>query len=362
MIRKGGLLRKRDSLLRMIAVCGEMPVQLVGKVVESDSYAASLLTGLKKDGYISVRNKDGYRGYVLREKGRRHMLEYCREDTAYFLQESLQTAHVKSELKKRVRLHRMSEVWIFFWKMGVRIFRSQKPVWGKGIEKNGVETAAYYGSTEYKNGCDAINGSRACGVLLSGKSAYVVYNTMEQRMKWAKKLERSMRIWTERELLKIGMFQRADAVILGRNMDFLEELLESDGGIRGELFQVDDIYERYYYIPMCEDARLQVCLLTDTGKQKKWHQFLGNMIVQKKEREYDLSEGYDAHGNPVYFCYELDMQQLLRIKKEMLWNRTGTIVCFDYQAEALKQYLGETVTIQAVITQKAVLFLQESME
>lgn len=358
-IRKGRLLRKRDSLLRMIAICGELPAQLAGKVVGSDSYAVSLLTGLKKDGYISARNKDGCRGYVLREKGRRYILELCREDTAYFLQESLQTAHVKSELEKRVRLHRMSEVWIFFWKMGVRIFRSQKPVWGKGTEKNGVETAVYYGSTEYKNGCDAIKGSRACGVLLSGKSAYVVYNTMEQRMKWAKKLERSMRIWTEREILKRGSLQRADAIILGKNMGFLGEILESDGGIRGELFQVDDVYERYYYIPMHEDARLQVCLLTDTEKRRKWHQFLGNMIFQKKEREYDLCEGYDEHGNPVYFCYELDMQQLFLIKKEMLWNKSGIIVCFDYQAEALKWYFREPVTIQAVISRKAMLFLQE---
>lgn len=354
-------MKKRDSLLRMIAICGELPAQLAGKVVGSDSYAASLLTGLKREGYISVRNKDGCRGYVLREKGRRYILEFYGEDTAYFLQKSIQTAHVKSEPEKRIRLHRMSEVWIFFWKMGVSVFRSQKPVWGKGTEKNRAETAVYYGSTEYKNGCDSIKGSRACGVLLSGKSAYVVYNTMEQRMKWAKKLERSMRVWTERELLNRGRLQRADAVILGQTMNFLGEILESDGGIRGELFQVDDVYERYYYIPMHEEAKLQVCLLTDADKRRKWYQFLGNVVFRKKVREYDICEGYDEYGKPVYFCYELEMQHLLRIKKEIIWNMSGTIVCFDYQAETLKRYFGELVTVQVVLADKAVLYLQEGI-
>lgn len=47
--------------------------------------------------------------------------------------------------------------------------------------------AFYYGSLEFKGMSEAIRGSRSCGVLLSGDTVLVVYNTMDRNMKWAKK-------------------------------------------------------------------------------------------------------------------------------------------------------------------------------
>lgn len=38
-----------------------------------------------------------------------------------------------------------------------------------------------------------------------------------------------------------GSLQRFDAVVMGDTMEFMEELLLSDGGAKGNLFQVDDI-------------------------------------------------------------------------------------------------------------------------
>lgn len=179
-------MKKEDVLLRLIAISGELPAGLVGEIVESESYAAALITRLKKENYISVRNAGGYKGYVLRGKGKRYLLERYEDDLSFFLSGSAQTNHVKSEPEKRLRLHRMSEVWVFFWKMGIEIFQSQKPDLGNGFEKSGKK-AVYYGSLEYKESAEAIKGSRACGVLLTGDTAYVVYNTMAKRMKWAQR-------------------------------------------------------------------------------------------------------------------------------------------------------------------------------
>lgn len=352
-------MRKQDRLLLMIAVCGELPSKLTGQVVGSDSYAAALITKLKQEGLIAVRSGEGYRGYVLKAKGRRYVLETYGPDAAFFLRGAAGRGHVKSEVHKRVRLHRMSEVWVFFWKAGVCIFQSQKPALGSGSGENGVEAAAYYGSLEFKADFEAIKGSRACGVLLSGNSAYVVYNTMEQRMKWAKKMERSMRTWTEKLLLKKGSLYTADALIFGGNPVFLCELLESDGGIRKNLFQVDDIYERYYYVPLWNRAVVQVWLLLDETKRERLKLFLGGILFQKREKEYAICDGYDRQGNPVYFCHELEMRHLLRVKQEMAWHQGGMVVCLDYQEEALRMYFGEEIEIQAVITEKLAEYLQQ---
>lgn len=61
----GGYMRKQDTLLLMIAVSGEMPADLAEHIIGSVSYTAAVITRLKQEGYISVRNKAGYKGYVL---------------------------------------------------------------------------------------------------------------------------------------------------------------------------------------------------------------------------------------------------------------------------------------------------------
>ena len=37
--------------------------------------------------------------------------------------------------------------------------------------------------------------------------------------------------------------------------------------------------------------------------------------------------------NPVYLGYDLEMRQLCRIKQELLWRPSVSIVCMDYQAK-----------------------------
>ena len=128
-------MKKEDVLLRLIAISGELPAGLVGEIVESESYAAALITRLKKENYISVRNAGGYKGYVLRGKGKRYLLERYEDDLSFFLSGSAQTNHVKSEPEKRLRLYRMSEVWVFLWKMGIEIFQSR--IWEMGLKKVG---------------------------------------------------------------------------------------------------------------------------------------------------------------------------------------------------------------------------------
>ena len=149
-------MKKEDVLLRLIAISGELPAGLVGEIVGSESYASALITRLKKENYISVRNAGGFKGYVLRSKGKRYLLEKYEDDLFFFLSGSAQTNHVKSEPEKRLRLYRMSEVWVFFMKMGIEIFQSQKPDLGNGFEKSGKK-AVYYGSLEYKESTDRYN-------------------------------------------------------------------------------------------------------------------------------------------------------------------------------------------------------------
>ena len=128
--------RQQDKLLIIIAMSGEMPTYLGQYVTGSISYTAALITRLKKERYISLRCKDGYRGYVLLEKGRNYLLSEYEKELSFFISGSGQTGHVKSEPEKRMRLYRMSEVWVFFWKAGIEILRNHKPDMDKGFVRD----------------------------------------------------------------------------------------------------------------------------------------------------------------------------------------------------------------------------------
>ena len=354
-------MKKKDLLLITIAISGELPFEIVGEVVDSDSYGAAIITSLKQDGFISVRNRSGCKGYVLRARGKKYLLKEYETDTEFFLKGAIETNHVKSEIEKRIRLHRMSRAWVFFLKMGIPIFRSQKPILDENLRKsrNGEMQIAYYGSLEFKNGVDSIKGSRACGLFVTGESGFIVYHTMSQKMKWAKKMERSMRTWAERLFMQQGISSTVDAIIVGDNITLMNELLESDGGIRGDLYQVNDIYEHSFFIPMCKEADVQIELLLDTKRRIRLHKFLCGILDTVEEREYSVHAGYDKSGKPVYFCYELELRHLKRVKHDLGWKNVGSILCLEYQKAALEKYFGKGVEIHEILTEKVKQYLQQ---
>lgn len=118
---------RKDELLLLIAVSGEIPSDWIGRAVGSESYAAVLLTRLKREGEVKLRSKDGIRGYLLRNKAKQYLLVHYWDDVRLYLSGANSTNHVKSEPEKRLRLHRMSMVWIYIHRAGIRIFQSEKP-------------------------------------------------------------------------------------------------------------------------------------------------------------------------------------------------------------------------------------------
>ena len=166
-----------------------------------------------------------------------------------------------------------------------------------------------------------------------------------------------MRTWTERMLLKGGHSNKADALVLGQNIEVLLKLLESDGGIKKDLFRPDDIYDQYYYIPICKEGILQLVLLTEKPKREKLKQSLFSKFSIRKEKEYAAYNVCDENGNPTYFVYDLEMRQLCRIKQELLWRPSASIVCMDYQMETIREYLGEKVVIYELSTENVMKYL-----
>ena len=352
-------LDKRDELLLLVAVSGEIPADWIGTAVGSESYGAALITRLKKEGMLRQRKKDGLWGYLLSVKAKRYLLNRYQKDVEMYLDGASSTNHVKSELDKRLRLHRMSMVWIFCRKAGIGVFLHQKPTlpWEMGRETKEEtiweksEWAAYYGTTEWKRPGDLeIKGSRACGLLM-GSHCYIVYNTMNRLMKWGPKIERNLAGRLEIRMRKYGGTFLTGAIFFGTGMEMLRRLLESEGGIKGNLFALDDIYEHYYYVPLRAETWLQLRLLCDEMGNQRLTAFLGQLSNIPSQKEQHLEDGWDQDGSPVYFCYLMDLRKISRILKRTL-ARPGKLICFSYQAQALREIFPESFRIQAMEPEK----------
>ncbi len=357
-------LDKRDELLLLVAVSGELPANWIGIAVGSESYGAALITKLKKEGMLHLRKKEGLWGYLLSIKAKRYLFDTYREDVEMYLSGSSSTNLVKSEPDKRLRLHRMSMVWILCRKAGIGIFSHQKsPLpWemGRASEKEQrweqSEWAAYYGTAEWKRPGDLeIKGSRACGLLMGNRS-YIVYNTLDRLMKWVPKIERNLAGRLEIRMRKYGRTSLAGAILFGIDMSMIRRLLESEGGIKGNLFFLDDVYEHYYYVPLKVEAWLQLRLLCDDVGNQRLITFLGEMLKIPLQNEQHLEDGWDRDGRPVYFCYLMDLWKISRILKKPL-TRPGKLICFTYQAQALKEIFSEFFQIQAMEPEKVIQYL-----
>ncbi len=339
----------------------------MGEAAGSKEYGAALLTRLKRDGEIKLRSKDGIRGYLLRAKGKRYLLETYREDVEMFLSGSGATNHVKSEPDKRLRLHRMSMVWICFYRMGVGIFASDKPALFPGLypspyssmgmgEESGGTIGNYYGTPEWKLETDKeISGSRACGILV-GDEAFVVYNTMDSLMKWTPKIERNLRSRMEMRFRRFGEVKLYGAMMMGRDMDMLGRILGSDGGLKGNLYQVDETYEHIYFVPLVKEAAVQVRLLCSMEGREKLRTFLCGALSRVHENPFGMEAGTDGNGRKVYFCYLLELGLLRRIRAQGA-ARGGRVFCFTYQAKAVREVLGERFEVEAIRPEKVYRYL-----
>lgn len=354
---------RRDELLLLMALSGEMPADWVGGAAGSESYGAVLLTRLKQEGFVKLRSGDGLRGYLLRAKGKRYLLETYREDVEAFLTGAVCTNHVKSEPEKRLRLHRMSMVWITCHRAGIRIFAGEKPELFPAIHPIPYDSqqeqedrgAFYYGTSEWKLETDQeIKGSRACGILLAD-TTYVVYNTMDSLMKWTQKTERNLRNRISMRLQKSRKGNLGGAVLFGKDMELLKRLLASDGGVKGNLFRLDDTYEKFYYIPF-EEPMLQLRLLCDLKGQERLARFLSTALKEVQKERFGLEAGRDANGIPVYFCYLLELWQLRRIWSQRFLEG-GRIFCFTYQARVLKEVFADHFVIEAIQPEKVYQYL-----
>ena len=245
----------KDRLISMIAICGEMPVDQLTRLPGGYEYKISIIKQLKKKHMIKTFYKDGLRGLRLLLPAKDELLKQNDERFSFYLTGVSETNHIRSEVPRRLRLHRMAETLITMQNGKVEIYRDNKPhIFAPERIETQISFPAFYSSREIKEmGIDTIKikGARSMGTLMTESRIYAVYNIGDSLIEWDYKAEMRFKAMMQTTICQNRLKHQYSGVsisglLLGNSMELAAEIFRQTR--EKEYFLFDGGYEHFYYL------------------------------------------------------------------------------------------------------------------
>ena len=346
-------------LLTLTALSGELPTSLVSRLPGGEAYKTKVIKRLKKDGFLRTYYADRLRGFRLTAAAKSLLLESWPDYFALWLTGSSETNTLKSELIRRLRLHRMAEVLVAMYNAEVAVCPWEKPaVFSPTLPTAGtqVEWPVYYSSREVKEigpQRDKIRGSRATGVLLTPSDILAVYNTGDSMMKWERNSEQRLEVFLEMDICRYrlpGQYSsnKPSAIVFGAGMEMMPILMGAGGNQRHHYFVNEDHYSHFYFLPNDHKGEFVLQLLCQPEKKAMLDSILMQTLSAPKLYWYAEHDAWDG-DEPVLLGYTCDMPRIRRYAAALQLHKIkGWLYCFDFQKETLQQICGPNVEIRCI--------------
>ncbi|MBD5532942.1 MAG: hypothetical protein HDQ98_12240 [Lachnospiraceae bacterium] len=358
---------KKDTqayrLLELVAVCGELPAELIYRLTGSTSYKETVTWLLKKEKLLRVYYRDKMRGYRLGRRAKAVLLSDNPERFSFYLTGNVDTNLLKSEVTRRIRLHRIAEVHVAMQNAGVAVFRDEKPkVFAPDMPYCGkLEGTAFYSSREVKElGIEAvkIKGSRMAGVLLAPGSAFLTYNSGPYMAKWDYRAEQRTKALMQIVLCggSAGLGYAPDRIcglMFGNGMEPFYQIISSADSSARCFFLLDGNYEHFYYLTNDRRGEVMLKLLCDTDGREELDRILSQGLNAGEPCGIIENDAVDKNGAPVLFGYLPDIPRIHRFCNALqLQGRYGTLICFDFQREVLERCYEGLVAFETISFEK----------
>ena len=345
-------------LLMLIALSGEFPIEQVRRLSGSVSYADFVVKRLKRERLIRTYYRDGLRGLRLTAAAKKQLAADWPDRFVPLFTGDTMTNAPKYSILHRLRLHRMAEVLVSMFNVGILSFPWEKPVVFTPTpltEAPYIEWPAYYGSREVKNlGALAtkIRNSRAMGLLLTGGSIFAVYNTGPALMKWEYQAEMRLKALLQIALCQNrlpGQFGAAElsAILFGSHMGQAPALLDADTKGKDHFIQ-DGSYDHFYFLTCDQRGDVILYLLLHPDEKAVLDGILSQGLDPARPNWAVVNDAMDG-DSPVLFGYTCDMPRIMKFDNVLhIHGRTGTLYCFDFQEDAMRQVCGPNVEIRHI--------------
>ena len=118
-------------------------------------------------------------------------------------------------------------------------------------------------------------------------------------------------------------------------------------------FIFDGNYDHFYYIPNNHAGEIMLKLLCSEALSAELDGILRQNLMPRQAGGVIENDATDAQGDPVLFAYLLDLPRILRFDRALeLQDRQGTVICFDFQAEVLRQFCCKNISFEVINLQK----------
>lgn len=333
-------------LLTLTALCGEYPISQISRLPGGPAYLESMVTSLRQSGLLHTFSKDGLRGLRLTSPAKRLLLADAPQWFSDYLTGSSEPNKLKSELSRRLRLHRMAEILTIMHNADIPAFPWEKAPFSAMVGQN-AESPAYYTSREIKEigpQGTKIRSSRATGILLTDGGIFLTYNTAKAQMKWEYKAELRFKALLQTE----GVMPDTEisGIVFGSAMEQLPVLMQTDAR---SYFLLDGSFPHFYYLTNDRYGEAILRLLCDPQQCRTLDAILADGLYEQIPNWLVENDAVDSAGNPVLFAYTCDFPRVRRFDTALeLHGMTGTLICFDYQEDALREICGHRVTLQSI--------------
>ena len=347
-----------NLLLTLTALSGEFPTAQVSRLPSTGAYQEKILKSLKGEKLLRTYYRDGLRALRLTTTAKKLLVDKWPDRFLPYFSGSTETNVLKSEVPRRLRLHRMAEVLVTMFNANVFVFPWEKPAIFSPTPLSAapyINRPAYYSSREVKClGAQAvkIRGSRSTGILLTDGAIFTIYNTGPFAMKWEYKAEMRLKAMLQTELCQRrlpGQYQNAvlSAIVFGQDMERMIPLM-NDGGGQRDYFVLDGNYQHFYYLTSDHKGELILRLLCDAEQRTVLDDILSQDLAPCRPDWIVENDAMDG-DSPVLFAYTCDMPRIKRFDTALeLHGKTGTLFCFDFQEKAMRQICGSGVDIQCI--------------
>lgn len=347
-----------NLLLTLTALSGEFPTAQIGRLPSTSAYQEKVLKSLKGGKLLRTYYRDSLRALRLTTAAKKMLLDRWPDRFSPYLTGSTETNMLKSEVPRRLRLHRMAEVLVSMFNAGVVVFPWEKsPIFQPTPLSPApyIGRPTYYSSREVKElGAQAIKvrGSRSTGILLTDGAIFAVYNTGPFTMKWEYKAEMRLKALLQTEICQRrlpGQYQNAvlSALVFGQDMERMPTLMADAGG-QSNYFVLDGDYSHFYFLTSDCHGELILQLLCDRELRLGLDDILSQGLSPRRPDWVVDNDAMDG-DDPVLYAYTCDMPRIRKFDTALdLHKKVGTLFCFDFQVDAIQQVCCQRVKIQSL--------------
>ena len=351
---------QRERILSLIAVCGELPADQICRLPGGERYKQNMIQQLKKRRQIKTFYKDGLRVYRLLLPTKEMLLGKNPDRFTFYLTGVNETNHIRSEFTRRLRLHRLAETTVTMLNSGVEVYRDSKPdVFAPTYKPSEITSPTFYNSREVKElGIDTIkiNGARAMGVLLTETEVFSTYNLGDFVMEWDYKAEMRFKAMMQTTICqnRLKYQYSADSIhglLLGNSMKLAAEMLQRSRN--KDYFIFDGGYEHFYYLTNDRKGERLLSILCYPDIRQIFYEMMTEDFFRRDPTYPVENDAIDKDGNPVLVGCICDLPRIKRFVNAIeSQKRTGTIIGFDYQKDAIGSLCPEQIHFQKISFEK----------